>query len=107
MSATQSSRAPASQAAVTRPQLLFFYSESSGLSRRVEGFLAQVLQRRHNHDTFRVLRINYDARPDLARRCGVAEPPALVVVDQKRVQAGVERPRGCLEIQHALAPWLR
>ena len=90
----------------TRPQLLFFGSESSGPSRRAEGFLAQVLQRRHNHNTFEILRIDYEARPELARRCGVEGPPALVVVQDKRVQLRIERPRGCSEIQKALAPWL-
>jgi hypothetical protein len=34
------------EAASDRPQLLFFYSPISGSSRRTEGFLAQVLQRR-------------------------------------------------------------
>jgi thioredoxin-like negative regulator of GroEL len=98
---------PQSSPAVERPQLLFFYSHSSGQSRRVEGFLAQVLQRRRNHDTFELLRIDFDARHDLARRFGVEEPPALVVVEAKRVKLRVERPRGCVEIQTALAPWLR
>lgn len=90
-----------------RPQLLFFYSSSSGHSRRVEGFLAQVLQRRRNHDTFRVHRLDCDQHHDLARRCGVTEPPTLVVVEQKRVQLRIERPRGCTDIQKGLAPWLR
>jgi hypothetical protein len=37
-----------------RPRLVFVYSDSSGLSRRADGFLAQVLQRRRNHETFAV-----------------------------------------------------
>lgn len=90
-----------------RPQLLFFYSRSSGHSRRVEGLLAQVLQRRRNHETFQVRRLDYEEHGDLARRCGVSEAPALVVVREKRVQARIERPRGCTEIQTVLAPWLR
>lgn len=93
--------------AVTRPLLLFFCDASSGPSRRVEGFVAQVLQRRRNHDTFRLYRIDCRERPDLARRCGVEQAPALVVVDQSRVQVRLERPRGCVEIRTALAPWLR
>lgn len=78
-----------------RPQLLFFYTRSSGQSRPVEGFLAQVLQRRRNHETFHVHRLDYEEHGDLARRCGVSEAPALVVVREKRVQARIERPRGC------------
>jgi len=36
-----------------RPRLVFFCSKASGRSRRVEGYLSQVLQRRGNHDSFR------------------------------------------------------
>jgi hypothetical protein len=35
----------------SNPGLLFFHSPTEGSSRRVEGFLAQVLQRRRNHET--------------------------------------------------------
>lgn len=93
--------------AAAPPQLLFFYSARSGHSRRVDGFLAQVLQRRRNHDTFLVRRLEFEQHRDLARRCGVSQPPALVVVEDKRVRLQIERPRGCTEIQEALAPWLR
>ena len=33
-----------------RPRLVFFYSPVCGRCRRAEGLLAQVLQRRHNHE---------------------------------------------------------
>jgi len=39
------------------PRLVFFHSPLSGNCRRVEGFLAQVLQRRRNHGTFNVVRV--------------------------------------------------
>lgn len=93
----------AEQAALGRPKLLFFCDEASGQSRRVEGFLAQVLQRRRNHDTFQLHRIDY-RRTDLASRCRIERFPALVVVEDKRVQACVEQPRGCADIRKALAP---
>ena len=51
-----------------RPSLVFFYSSRSGASRRVEGFLAQVLQRRRNHDTFRIYRVDDVERPDLVKQ---------------------------------------
>lgn len=92
---------------VERPRLLFFSSAISGRSRRAEGFLAQILQRRGNHDTVEVVRVNYDTRQDLARRCGVEDAPAFVVVENKRVQARIEQPWGCADIQKALTPWLR
>jgi thioredoxin-like negative regulator of GroEL len=92
--------------AATRPQLLFFYSSTSGSSRRVEGYLAQVLQRRRNHDTFAIRRIDADGHRALADRFRVDELPTLIVVTEQRVQARMSRPRGCAEITELLAPWL-
>jgi hypothetical protein len=91
----------------TRPRLLFFYSRQSGRSRRTEGFLAQVLQRRRNYRTFRGHRIEASERPELVDRLRVERVPTLLVVDEKRVRVRVEEPRGCAEIEKALRPWLR
>jgi len=102
--------APASaptRAPSTKPRLVFFTSSLSGRCRRVEGFLAQVLQRRHNHGTFRLYRVDETVRPDLAERFGVDEVPTLVVVEGRTVHARLVRPRGCREIEAFLAPWLR
>ena len=93
-------------AEVAKPQLVFFHSPESGPSRRVEGFLAQVLQRRANHSTFRLYRVDERQRPDLAERFGVKEIPSLVVVEDKTVRGLLVRPRGCRDIQAFLAPWL-
>jgi thioredoxin-like negative regulator of GroEL len=90
-----------------KPTLVFFYSGRSGASRRVEGFLAQVLQRRGNHNTFRLVRVEVDERPDLVDRFGVREVPTLLVVADRRVCSRIGRPRGCVEISALLAPWLR
>jgi thioredoxin-like negative regulator of GroEL len=87
--------------------LLFFYSPTSGASRRAEGFLAQVLQRRRNHDTFEIRRVDSDSRPDLTARFGKQRLPALLVVEHKRVRGKIEEPRGCAEIQSLLGPWLK
>lgn len=92
--------------AATKPQLVFLHSSRSGASRRAEGFLAQVLQRRRNHDTFRLYRVDEQERPDLVERFAV-ELPALVVLEEKVEQARLERPRGCRDIERLLAPWLR
>ena len=43
--------------------LAFFHSPTSGRSRRAEGFLAQVLQRRGNHHTFKLLRVTSTSAP--------------------------------------------
>jgi len=90
-----------------RPRLVFFTSAVSGQCRRVEGFLAQVLQRRRNHGTFKLLTVRAEERPDLVRRFGVTELPTLVVVAERAERARLERPRGCKEIEELLAPWLR
>jgi thioredoxin-like negative regulator of GroEL len=90
-----------------KPGLVFFYSPVSGSCRRVEGFLAQVLQRRRNHGTFKLYRVDEQERPDLVERFAVATMPTLVVVEGKSVRARLERPRGCREIERFLAPWLK
>jgi thioredoxin-like negative regulator of GroEL len=89
-----------------QPRLVFFHSAVSGHCRRVEGFLAQVLQRRRNHGTFKVLRVAAEARPDLVERFRVEKIPTLVVVEDNAVAGRLERPRGCRDIESFLSPWL-
>jgi thioredoxin-like negative regulator of GroEL len=89
-----------------KPRLVFFYSAESGRCRRVDGFLAQVLQQRRNHETFQLYRVDCDQRPDLAERFNVERVPTLYVVEDKRVLARLEEPRGCRDIQRFLQPWL-
>ena len=93
--------------AQSKPGLLVFYAPTVGNCRRVEGFVSQVLQRRRNHDTFQVTWIDVTARPDLAARFRINSVPTLVVIDDKRVQARLEEPRGCAAIADLLTPWLR
>ena len=94
-------------APTAKPRLVFFYSGSSGACRRVEGFLAQVLQRRGNHDTFRLDRIEENERPDLHQRFRIDEVPTLVVVVGRHAKARLVAPRGAAAIERFLAPWLR
>ena len=101
------SAAPAIRDESFQPRLVFFYSQVSGACRRAEGFLAQVLQRRRNHGTFRLYRVEQAERPDLVERFGVTTMPTLVVVEGKAVRAKLEKPRGCRDIERFLAPWLR
>jgi thioredoxin-like negative regulator of GroEL len=91
----------------SRPKLVFFYSPQSGRCRRVDGFLAQVLQRRRNHDTFDLYRVDHDERPDLVARLGVQRLPTLLVLSGGRIRGRLEEPRGCRDIESFLAPWLR
>jgi DNA-binding HxlR family transcriptional regulator len=97
----------AGSAVAERPTLVVFLSARCGSSRRAEGFLATILQRRHNHETFRLVRVNVDARPDLVERFHVTEIPALLIVANRRVRGRLSKPRGCAEIRQLLSPWLK
>lgn len=92
--------------AVEKPRLVFFQSSSSGRSRRVEGFLAQVLQRRANHETFRIYRVDADENAEIVERFRVETIPTLAVVEDRRVRGVLPNPRGCRDIEKFLTPWL-
>jgi thioredoxin-like negative regulator of GroEL len=93
--------------AVAKPLLVFVHSPLSGRCRRAEGYLAQVLQRRRNHDTFRLQRLDAARRPYLVERFRVRTLPAILVVEGKALRGRLENPRGCREIAEFLEPWLR
>lgn len=90
-----------------RPRLVFFYSPLSGRCRRVEGFIAQVLQRRRNHDTFDLVRVSVDRNPELAEKFRVQQLPTICVVEGRRLARRIIAPRGCRELEKELEPWLR
>ena len=90
-----------------QPRLAFFYSAVSGRCRRVEGFLAQVLQRRGNHETFRVYRVPVEERPDLHERLRIERLPTLAVIEGKTVVGRLEQPRACRQSERFLAPWMK
>jgi DNA-binding HxlR family transcriptional regulator len=99
--------APPESAVAETPTLVVFFSARSGSSRRAEGFLATVLQRRQNHETFRLVRVDADERPDLVERFQVEEIPTLVVVTGGSVRGRLSTPSGCPEISQLLSPWLK
>jgi thioredoxin-like negative regulator of GroEL len=96
----------ASTATSEKPRLLFFYSPRDGHARRVEGYLAQVLQRRQNHETFVVHRIEMSDRPDIAERFRVAPGPSLIVIEDRVIRARLDKPRNAKAIAELLDPWL-
>lgn len=98
---------PQPATAEVRPRLVFFHSAKSGRCRRTEGFLAQVLQRRRNHETFDLVRVSVDDRPDLAERFRIEKVPTIVVVDARRARGRIVVPSGCRELEEFLRPWLR
>jgi thioredoxin-like negative regulator of GroEL len=89
-----------------RPRLVFFYSPTSGACRRAEAYIAQVLQRRHNHDTFDLTRISVDQRPDLAERFHVDKVPTIVIVQGRKVRHRIVGPFGPRLLASSLKPWL-
>ena len=97
----------ASGTASARPRLLLFHSQVSGRCRRVDGFLAQVLQRRANHATFELERIEAAESPDVHESFGIDVVPTIVVVSDGKIQGRIIDPGGCKAIERFLAPWLR
>lgn len=89
-----------------RPRLVLFCSPQSGRCRRVEGFIAQVLQRRRNHETFEVVRVPVDERPDLATKFQIEEVPTICVVEGRKLRKRIVAPSGCRELELELHPWL-
>jgi thioredoxin 2 len=93
-------------ATLTEPKLLYFYSPTSGPSRRVEAFLDQVLQERNNHDAFALGRIDVDRAPQLAEHFAVEALPTIVVLEDGCVVRKVEGRVSVGGIRDALGPWL-
>ena len=90
-----------------RPTLVFFFSPRSGRCRRVDGFIAQVLQRRQNHDTFVLRRVSVEEQPALAEKFGIEEVPTICVVQDRKLRKRIVAPRGCRELELELDGWLR
>jgi thioredoxin-like negative regulator of GroEL len=96
----------ADQSTGQKPKLLFFHSLRSGPSRRAEGYLAQVLQRGHNHDTFQLHRIAQEESPELAERLRIVTLPTFLIVEGKAIRGRLEQPRSAKAIEQFLLPWL-
>jgi hypothetical protein len=93
--------------AKTKPRLLFFFRASEGASRRCEGYLAQVLQRRRNHQTFQISRVDISQRADLGERFRITDTPTILVIAHRKIRGRLVRPTGCEPIRETLQPWLR
>jgi hypothetical protein len=65
-----------------------------------------VLQRRQNHRTFALQRVNCDEHPELVERYAVTQKPTLIVIESRRVLGRLEGSCGCREIEKLLEPWL-
>ncbi len=89
-----------------RPRLVFFTSLVSGPCRRIEGYLAQVLQRGRNHETFRFTSVAREQRPDLVEKFKIVTMPTLVVIEDRKVKGRLEGRFGCPGVEMFLGPWL-
>jgi thioredoxin-like negative regulator of GroEL len=90
-----------------KPGLVYFHSSRSGKCRRMEGYIAQVLQQRRNHDTFRYYAVAQEERPDLLEKFGIGLTPTIVVLERQAIAARLESPRSSKDIERFLQPWLK
>ena len=66
-----------------KPLLVFFTSERSGPARRMESLLAHLARKERTR--VRVMRVDIEAQPELAKKFRVVDVPTLVLVNGKRV----------------------
>ena len=85
--------------------LLFFYSPSSGPSRRMEGIVSWLYVRERKH--LRLHMINVDAQPEIASRFDVSGVPALVLVKGGRIVCRLDGRVTGQQIDEAMLPHLR
>jgi thioredoxin-like negative regulator of GroEL len=52
------------------------------------------------------VRVNIDKRPDLAEKFEITENPTFLVIENNRVIARLNEPKGCRDITLLLSPWL-
>jgi len=84
--------------------LVFFCSVQSGPARRMESLLAHVA--RKERDRVRVMRVDVDERPELAKRFKVDVVPTLALVKDKRVVDKLEGRASAPAIERMLEPHL-
>ena len=106
MQRTTMSGAGGVQRRVELPRLVFFTASTSGQCRKVEAWIAQVLQHRRNHMKVKFVRVDAEARPELVEHFRVERLPTLIVVEERVAKARLECPQGTREIASMLAPWL-
>ena len=87
-----------------RPLLVFFWHERSGPARRMESLLAH-LARKERH-RLRVTRVDVEERPEVARRFGVDDVPALVLLKDRHAVARIDGRTSAPRIEQMLEPHL-
>ena len=87
-----------------KPLLVFFWSQRSGPARRMESLLAHLA--RKERERLRVMRVDIDEQPGLAKRFKIADVPTLVLVKGKRVIGRLEGRASAPVIERMLEPHL-
>jgi len=87
-----------------KPLLVFFWSERSGPARRMESLLAHLA--RKERARLRVMRVDIDEQPELAKRFKITDVPTLVVVKRNRVVDRLEGRASAPRIETMLEPHL-
>jgi thioredoxin-like negative regulator of GroEL len=87
-----------------KPLLVFFRSERSGPSRRMESLLAHLARKERGR--LRMMRVDVDDQPDLATRFRVDDVPTLVLVKHNRVVDRIEGRASAPAIESMLEPHL-
>ena len=81
--------------------VVFVTSKTSGAGRRMDSVLAR-LELQHRADEVRVLRIDVDEQPELARCLDVREIPSIVMVKRTRQFARLPGRATFAELERAL-----
>jgi thioredoxin 2 len=87
-----------------KPLLVFFCSERSGPSRRMESLLAHLA--RKERVRLRVIRVDVEHQPELAARFKIGDVPTLVLVKGKRVVGRIDGRVSAPAIEAMLEPHL-
>jgi thioredoxin-like negative regulator of GroEL len=87
------------------PLLLFFYSPTSGPSRRMDGLVSCLYVRERAR--LRLRKVDVDARRDVAERCRIKTVPTLLLVKGKEIVAQLEGRVTGKELRDTMLPHLR
>jgi thioredoxin len=87
-----------------RPVLVFFTRRTSGPARRMASLIAWIKVTRRKR--LRVVEVDADDNPELARRLHVSQVPALVLVKRRRVVGRLEGRATGHDIEQMIRPHL-
>lgn len=89
-----------------KPRLLCFYGATCGVSRRAEQSLAIVLARQLNRETFRIVKVEVDDKPEIVQGFKITQIPTVLVIHEGAERARLEGTFVTRDIAEALSPWI-